>query len=264
MICLSLLFHICDTNHRGQFETALRLLPFESQTRIISKKFSKDAQTALANQLLQRYICCCLTGKTIRDLQFTTNEYGKPRLVDSDVAFSMSNQRGYTSMVVSLIGIEVGVDLASTDDVNQFGDDDYIKHFRDIFHPKEFEYLESIKDERTRRDVFTHFWALKESYTKLLGVGLNGDLTSYWFSNVEPLYYTEQADENSEGLIIHSRIKWDNQISLRVFDNLEKTSIFSTMIDNQVVVSICQDAPTHDTSPLLIEVPLKTIMDFFQ
>lgn len=164
-------------------------------------------------------------------------------------------------MVVSRGGAEVGIDLASTKVVDDFGDEDYVRHFKDIFHPVEFELLESISEPSALKNVFTHFWALKEGYTKKLGVGLNGSLKDYAFYGVSQLKNT--ADKKELQGPTQKFPEWQNDIKLRVFDEPECVDIHSTMIDDDIVVSVCQDGkPT--LAPKLVQIPLETLVAFFE
>lgn len=244
-----------------QFEVAMRQLPFQQQVKIMQKKFTLDAKTALANQLLQRFISClCLGTHDQSKLQFKQNQYGKPYLVDSDFSFSMSNQQGYTSMVISLVNEEIGIDLASCSDVDKFGVD-YLEHFHDIFHPEEFQILQGIKSSDDLKLIFTEYWALKESYTKKLGVGLNGDLASYNFTNVPKLHstiYTETPIDDT--LQIHHPVSWNNSTKLSLAGEPHNIDIHLAIIPNtDIVLSICGKIPED---PLLIRTPISLITKY--
>lgn len=239
----------------------MRLLPFQQQVKIMHKKFTADAKTALANQLLQRFISClCLNTTDQSKLQFKQNQYGKPYLVDSDFSFSMSNQQGYTSMVISLLNKDIGIDLASCSDVDKFGED-YLRHFKDIFHPDEYQNLSQIKDNDDSRLVFTEYWALKESYTKKLGVGLNGDLASYNFTNVAKLQPTTyQTNLPDDQLQTQHHVQWENSTKLSITNQIENIDISLVMIPNSdIVISICGEIPED---PVLIKVPITLMTKF--
>jgi len=232
----------------------------------MQKKFPQDAKTSLSNQLLQRFISClCLQNPDQSILQFGSNQYGKPHLVGSQFSFSMSNQQGYTSMVVSLKGNQVGIDLASCSDVDQF-DNDYIPNFKDIFHRDEYEVLERVKED-DKRLLFTEYWALKESYTKKLGVGLNGDLTSYNFQNVPLLdssledYHNTKAIRSSQKNTIFEikPVKWKSETNLSINSKLEDLDIHLALINPNLVVSVCGEIQEE---PLLVKVPLRSIVQF--
>lgn len=202
-------------------------------------------------------MCCALLDTTPDLLSFTSNEYGKPQLEGCGFQFSMSNQQGYTSMVVSRA--QCGIDLANCNDVDKFGTG-YLAHFRDIFHPDEYEALEALADDEQTKNRFTHYWALKESYTKLLGVGLNGDLKSYNFSNVNTL----RCDDTVEAHDTFQRRTeplWDSSITLAIGGVDEDISIYSTMLNKEIVVSACTLDHLTET-PTLVHVKLEDIVKF--
>lgn len=210
-----------------------------------------DQKTALANQLLQRFVCSLLVNTDANSLVFTSNRYGKPQIQGSDVHFSMSNQRGFTSMVIA--STECGIDLASPSDVAGV---DHLVHFKDIFHDDEYDYLMTVEDSTS---VFTHYWALKESFTKKLGVGLNGDLQAYNFRDVRSLEH--------DGHLVHQGVfkvrdpKWDSSPKLSVHGEEQPLQIWSTMLTPDVVISTCHAG--HQT-PQLVEVDLETIVKFLE
>jgi phosphopantetheinyl transferase len=161
-------------------------------------------------------------------------------------------------MVVS--NKECGIDLANCTDVDQFGEG-YLDHFKDIFHEHEYWYLKSVEDTDELKNTFTHYWALKESYTKKLGIGLNGDLASYNFRNVDKLQCNEEFISTQTVLKVRKIPQWNCKIQLSIYGNDESISIWSSMIDPQIVVSICQaESPNV---PKLVEIDLETIVHFF-
>lgn len=242
----------------------MRLLPFTQQVKVIQKKFSEDAKTALANQLLQRFISCQYLG--INDgskLEFRQNQYGKPYLVRSNFSYSMSNQQGFTSMVISLEdNNEIGIDLASISDTKNFGEN-YLEHFKDIFHPQEFKIVNKIDNPDELKVLFTEYWALKESYTKKLGVGLNGDLSSYNFQQVPRLKPVSSQSLDTEFFRVRLDHQWESSTTLSVEDEVQRIDIRLAMLNPDIVVSVCGDR-ISDKNPLLVKIPLQTIVDFFQ
>ncbi|CCH42101.1 L-aminoadipate-semialdehyde dehydrogenase-phosphopantetheinyl transferase [Wickerhamomyces ciferrii] len=219
-----------------------------------------NAKTALANQLLQRFISCLYLGTTDQSsLVFKQNEYGKPYLVGSDFSFSMSNQQGYTSMVINPNGKEIGIDLASCKDVEKF-EQDYLNHFQNIFHENEFKLLEEHTNKDELKLIFTTYWALKESYTKYLGIGLNSDLSSYNFQNVELLPENSNPVQMDDPMIIRHNINWSNSTKLEITNEPQKENIWLTKVTPDIVVSIIGYIPRQ---PRLIKIPLKSITNYF-
>ncbi|KAH3683165.1 hypothetical protein WICPIJ_005862 [Wickerhamomyces pijperi] len=269
-----------------QFETTLRLLPFQQQTKIISKKFNKDAQTALANQLLQRFVCCLFKKSTdINSVEFGFNSFGKPYLLDTNhdhssssssssssnnkLSFSMSNQQGFTSMIINTSNREVGIDLASISDCDKFGPlDQLISNFKDIFHEDEFEILNQIEKDHKLKVLFTEYWALKESYAKKIGIGLNANIETFNFKFVGSVEYLQPKERENPSidqlkLLQNQQVQWMDSTKLYIYDNLEKNlDIFLTQLTKDIVVSVVGDS--LENAPLVVKVPLDTIVGYFQ
>ncbi|ODQ59966.1 hypothetical protein WICANDRAFT_83965 [Wickerhamomyces anomalus NRRL Y-366-8] len=193
----------------------------------------------------------------------------------------MSNQQGYTSMVISYQSEEVGIDLASISDIEKFGNG-YLTHFKDIFHPDEYDFLESVHDAKELECLFTEYWALKESYTKKLGIGLNGELGAYNFQNVAKLskptinsidsssfdsssidsssFDSSSIDSNSFDLKPNSH--WSDSTKLFINNtHIQPLDIHLTMLNNDIVLSVCGDQIPN--TPSLIKIPLSLITKFF-
>lgn len=256
------------TNQDFKFETNLRLLPFHQQAKIVSKRFAIDAQTALANQLLQRFISCLFKETVdINAVQFGFNSFGKPYLLDNTtengtLSFSMSNQQGFTSMLINIEGKEVGVDLASVSDCDKFGpEDQLISNFKDIFHEDEFSFLNGMIGKEMEL-YFTAYWALKESYAKKIGVGLNADLKSFNFKDVNMIEFLDDNQRDDAHLLIQ-KVKWMNSTILSIYDNIEQgLGIFVTRLIKDLLVSVVGDDLAEQT-PLVVKVPLDTIIEYF-
>jgi 4'-phosphopantetheinyl transferase len=107
------------------------------------------------------------------------NKHGKPYVDIDNFHFNISHSNNVIILGYSEYG-EVGVDI-------EFMKDRNISFYKNVFHPKEIDYVESYSN---RLEAFYKVWTLKESYIKALGVGLSFDLTSFYIipegnSNVE-------------------------------------------------------------------------------
>ncbi|QLG72467.1 hypothetical protein HG535_0D01750 [Zygotorulaspora mrakii] len=160
------------------FEEALRFLPFEVQRKILSKRISTARNASLSNALLQTFGCSVASSTTMNELCLKYGTFGKPYLDnDHSIAFSMSNGQQYVvQYLVKTAGetVDVGIDIASKQD---YINDQDIDVFRAIFSTMEYEQLESCSQYNEKRELFSYLWSLKECYTKLVGCGLNCDLS---------------------------------------------------------------------------------------
>lgn len=217
------------------FETAMRLLPLHTQSKILGKR-PEIRKVSLCNQLLQLFGCAFLTGKRPSEIEFVVGAHGKPRIKDGSVAYSMSNSDGITVMYLkrSEPTTSVGVDLATTKDCEQW-ETDYLHMFKDIFSAQEYLYLQDLPCGPIRDSTFTHYWSLKEAYTKYTGTGLNCDLSSVDFKNVEPLERSK-----SQRVLTHN--------------NSETHLFLSSWLDDKQILTIC-DGPSDSNNQNLIDVP---------
>ena len=95
------------------------------------------------------------------------NKYGKPYLKNIDKYFSISHTKNISVCVIS--DKEIGVDI------------EYLRYnelvMKRMFNEKE---IDLIKSSKNKEEMFTIIWTIKESYSKLLGLGLN-----YNFKNID-------------------------------------------------------------------------------
>ncbi|SCV05365.1 LANO_0H05886g1_1 [Lachancea nothofagi CBS 11611] len=235
---------ICDSrdnilNDDFEFEGILRLFPLVKQQHILTKKVRSLRNVALCNQILQLAGISMVTGQNWRTLNFGRNMYGKPECHEiKGLAFNMSNSNGRTALYLDNVS-DVGIDLASTQDCSQFDDEDYVCTFKDIFAARELSSLEQMTPGAARDQSFTHYWSLKESYTKLTGTGLNCDLSEIDIGVLQPLRPGDAV-----------------QIIVRQISN--ETIVFqSEWLDDSTVVSICKRKSAYEEEQIIPMFELK-------
>lgn len=105
----------------------------------------------------------------IANYEMIYNNFGKPYLKDIPFYFNISHKDNVTVCVVS--DKEIGVDIEKS-----------IYHeklAKKVFTPKEQEILSQSSNPQ---NTFTRIWTMKESYSKLLGIGL-----SYGLQNIDTI-----------------------------------------------------------------------------
>jgi len=146
------------------------LLPFvspEKQDRIKQFHFVKDAQNCLLGDVLARSEICRTTGLTNKQLEFSTNNFGKPFLVNNlHINFNISHAGHYIACAVS--DEPVGIDIERIKPVD-------IKIAERFFTPDETAYINDNELEQR----FYEVWTKKESHIKWEGKGLYKPLTSF-------------------------------------------------------------------------------------
>ena len=172
----------------SEFETVLPLVSSEKRKRIRKFHFRKDAQNCLLGDVLARICICRATGLSNQQLEFSTNEYGKPFLTtDPRIHFNISHAGYYVVCAVS--DEPVGIDIELIKPVE-------MKIAERFFTPDETAYI--TQDESIRR--FYEVWTKKESRIKWEGLGLHKPLTSFsvFGSNEQDAIFYHKVFSNDE------------------------------------------------------------------
>lgn len=143
--------------------------------------------------------------------EISYSEKGKPFFrFNPNLHFSISHTNEYIAIAFSdkPIGIDIEKERKSKLEIA----------YR-FFHPKETEYLSSIKDIKEQNKAFTKIWTIKESYVKCTGTGIANNFKSFYIEIPKPQF--------SQIPIIHN-----NSILVEI------TSIFDEK--TQVFISICE------------------------
>ena len=100
-----------------------------------------------------------LEKEKVTNTDIVFNEHGKPYLKDNRLYFNISHDRNMTVLVTS--DKEIGVDL------------EYLTYKPSVVN-KYFTPIEQeiIKNSMNKEYDFTKIWVMKESYAKMLGIGI--------------------------------------------------------------------------------------------
>ena len=117
---------------------------------------------------------CEELGLNNLDGEIATDEHGKPYFVNArDKYFNISHSH---DRVMCAIGdVPVGCDVQKIGNKSERA----IKIAKRFFTKEEFEKLMNTEEEKERNGFFFEMWALKESYIKCVGGGLNIPLDSF-------------------------------------------------------------------------------------
>lgn len=101
-----------------------------------------------------------LKDNNIKKYGIFYNKYGKPYLKKINKYFNISNTKNISVCVFS--DKEIGVDI------------EYIR-YNELVMKRMFtlEECEFVNNSKNKAEIFTLIWTIKESYSKLLGLGLN-------------------------------------------------------------------------------------------
>lgn len=149
---------------KEEIEKASRFVSLSDQDRYV---FSHG----MLRTVLGGYLCC-----DPRQLNFSTNQYGKPFLIspfrDTEIRFNLSHSHDMTLVAITC-GIEVGID---------------IEYMREIEDARDIVNLSFSSHERRilsdlppveLKEAFYAFWAAKEAFLKGVGKGLSYPLDRF-------------------------------------------------------------------------------------
>ena len=152
---------------QNEFDLLLPFVSTEKQARIKRFRFFSDAQNCLLGDILARIEICSATGLANNQLEFSSNEYGKPLLLNApQIHFNISHAGHYIACVLS--DVPVGIDI----EIMRPFDCKIIERF---FASDESAYVMGGK----QLQRFYEVWTKKESRIKWEGVGLNKSLPSF-------------------------------------------------------------------------------------
>lgn len=128
----------------------------------------QDKLRGLFADLLIRDLIMKRTGLNNEEIEFTTNQYGKPFLKGTDnIHFNLSHSGDW--VVAAIDDQSVGIDIEKIQSI----DLDISKHyFSEIEH-------RNLMKNSDRLAYFFTLWSLKESYIKILGEGLSHPLNAF-------------------------------------------------------------------------------------
>lgn len=184
-------------------DEALKLFG-EDKTLSKPKQISLWAKQMLVNKIKEKVLDF--------NTEINYSEKGKPFFVfNPSLQFSISHTNEYIAIAFSEkpIGIDIEKERKSKLEIA----------YR-FFHPKETEYLESIKDIKEQNKAFTKIWTVKESYVKCIGTGIANNFKSFYIE-------IPKEPSLSQIPIIHN-----NSILVEI------TSIYDK--ETQLFISICE------------------------
>jgi 4'-phosphopantetheinyl transferase len=179
------LIHKIDfTLPNNTFHHYLETIIKNKQNKIMSYKFRKDALRSLYGELLLKYALIKYYDLNYQKEIFYDNGYGKPCLKNHNIFFNISHSGDWV-VFVSYIS-DVGIDIEKIENppyevMSKIFTSDESLQIMNTFGP-------------SRAKKFYSFWALKESYLKMLGKGLSINPDSFSIN----LYDNKTIDINDK------------------------------------------------------------------
>ena len=152
---------------QNEFNVLMKLVSLEKQKRIKQFHFIRDAWNCLLGDVLARVEICRATGLSNQHLEFSTNTYGKPFLVNSPhIHFNISHAGNFVACAIADEPIGIDIEIIKPTEM---------KIAERFFAPDEVTYITS--DGSIYR--FYEVWTKKESRIKWEGTGLSIPLSSF-------------------------------------------------------------------------------------
>jgi 4'-phosphopantetheinyl transferase len=199
------------------------LLSHEERLRWQRFVFAADRNRFLLARALVRTVLGDYRGVAPKELEFSVDAWGKPRLLSlphaaAPLHFNLSHTSGMAVLAVSRQA-PVGVDV---EEVTRVADAEALT--ARYFAPEELRELQSLPPSE-RQGYFLWLWTLKEAYVKALGLGLRVPLDSFAFTlRGDEIGFLRRAGQGAEetmclrSLVLRTRHRVGLAVLARTFD----------------------------------------------
>lgn len=151
------------------YDTLSLLIAHDKKARLDNYKSDIDKKLGLYADLLVRIAIYQDLSIENCDIEFDTNGYGKPHLInDQEYHFNISHTHNMIAVAIS--NNPVGVDVEQIREID-------IGIAKRFFTEREQNYIEKSQDDLYER--FFEIWTKKEAYIKCTGKGLSAPLNSF-------------------------------------------------------------------------------------
>ena len=195
------------------------------------------------------YPTACESEKNIPIIELPKTREGKPFIPTptgrpSDCQFNVSHQHPYLG-IAKARGVKVGLDIVTFDEINRKlyqNEREFVNVFQSSFAESEWN---SIVGSKSIMHEFFLQWAIKEAYTKALGLGLSLEFNSFVtkLEGVENLwdYVSENADPD-KGIVLPATIHHSNNA------NPERWSFFFLLLKSKdrLIGCACACVPSDE------------------
>lgn len=166
---LVLTHNIDFTISEEEFLLYLNKIRKSKQERIKRFRFREDALRSLFGELLLKYALESFYNMKYQEEIIFEDEYGKPTLKDYSIYFNISHSGNWAVFAGYISPVGIDIEKVETPPYEIMPKN---------FTVNEIEHIEkSLSDEKAEK--FYTLWTLKESYIKMLGLGLSIPLDSF-------------------------------------------------------------------------------------
>ena len=164
-----------DDVSRIRFDTAYFLMSEKRRKKCDALRRDEDKKLCILADMKTREILSEITGLSCEELEFDTEESGKPYLKNAECHFSISHSEKMVAVAVN-IACPVGIDIEKIRPVSA-------RIAKRVFSSSDIRYVfqgDDVPDgEITDADMqerFFRVWTYKEAYVKMTGQGIDDDI----------------------------------------------------------------------------------------
>ncbi|XP_019763362.2 L-aminoadipate-semialdehyde dehydrogenase-phosphopantetheinyl transferase [Dendroctonus ponderosae] len=160
----------------------------EEKLRLGKFVFKKDFKSSLIGRLMMRKFVSESCGLNYAALRFSRQEKGRPGLETPEkVSFNVSHHGDYTVLAGELGDALLGVDVMKLEYTGGKPLSEFFRIMNRNFSTLEWRQIYAPKSPAEQLNMFCRLWALKESYTKAIGLGITMKLSEISFKISSPL-----------------------------------------------------------------------------
>lgn len=188
---------------KAEFRRAISFVQLEEKERLGKFVFRKDARASLVGRLMMRKFINEYCQLPYEKIVLARNDYGKPILANPITPrfanFNVSHQGNLTVLAAEMTDVNLGVDVMKLEYTGGKELKEFFRLMTRNFSANEWMEIrgnpEQSEIEQTL--MFCRHWALKESYSKALGVGITMDLRELDFRTKTKLSINEYIDDTT-------------------------------------------------------------------
>lgn len=169
-----------------EFSFAISCLQVDEKARIDKFVYKKDVKASLIGRLLMRKYVSETTGIPYNSVEFLRDNYDRPIYKAAPdvtkVNFNVSHHGSYTVLAGEIGSRNIGVDIMKLEYTGGKALNEFFRIMNRNFTSEEWKTIRGINiSEQKQITNFCRNWALKESYTKALSIGVSADLNKLNF-----------------------------------------------------------------------------------
>ncbi|WP_019536315.1 4'-phosphopantetheinyl transferase family protein [Paenibacillus ginsengihumi] len=202
----------------------------DKRVKIMKFHRQEDRIRSLFAELLARWMISARTDIPAKDIVFTKNQYGKPRLGSPLDRLYVNWTHSGRWVACAVDEGEVGIDVEQIQHVDR---NLAVQCLSDM-ELSEFD----AKHEEEQRAYFFERWTLKESYVKWDGRGLSIPFRTIFFRNSANGHYLLSGDEISNPSCYLKLYPMDEMYKMAVCSSTEQSPIVDSTMDYRKMMDI--------------------------